>query len=132
MVGMHCTASTCTSLGQAAIDGVSAAVVPFGGGSTFPSGCYRIVYVAGSHLHIQVPRSQYSTDTYFYSGATRIGQKGIYFQASPAVAEAGTANTQIEFVHCGGTIGVGSADSDFTDNRNGTPNPTWQLFSCVP
>src|SRR5689334_9457560 len=56
--------SNCTSVGTAAIDALSAQIVPFSGGSNLSRGCYKIVYITGAHRHTP---TDYSTDTYFYS-----------------------------------------------------------------
>jgi len=125
--GAACDDTDCTVLDSASIDALSADVVPFGTDESFNRGCYRVDYLEGAHLHTT---TKYSTDTYVYSDDVKVGRLGVYNQASAEAAESGTAGAHVAFIHCAGSIGVGSGDTAFGDNSNGTPNPTWQLSFC--
>lgn len=133
----------------------------FGGDGTlgeavdYPRGCYRVYYITGSmRLNDNPSDCYYGWDAAIAKAVFSDGTEEEYIHTEPYgfagdTAACGTLNHAgwsneadaithrqslaegVCFFHCGGKIGVRSADSDPHDNVAGTPPPTYRLQECV-
>lgn len=114
-------------------DITTGAVVNFG---SFPAGRYQVYYVEGALQYQDVTGPWWLNAAGIYGyrvlhsggNAELEGPYTTYTpQASQADVETANAGAVIEFDHAGGTIGMYLHDTPLTDNKPGSPNPTFEL-----
>ena len=102
---------------------------------SIPAGKMRINYVNGAMGYGANPLRAVNLLTKGFHVVYNNGAVDVLFPATnitfgnQAMCEAANAGKFIEFMHTGGTIGMYLDDAPYFDNQNGTPNPTFQLFS---
>lgn len=106
---------------------------------TFAAGSYMVQYVNGA-IHLgPLGWSALSNDAQNVvlvacGGSLRISlpEKSSTLPSNQALAEASAAGTQACFNHSGGDISIEYSAALYSQNTDGTPNPTFNLLSLVP
>lgn len=137
---MSCQQTPCSALSsgflkQARIGTTSkAGVYTFG---NFPAGSYQVTYAAGAVLNTVFGWSAFTTDSQNVvliacDGALHIGFSGSGTKPTQALAETAANGVTICFEHSGGSIGIEFSSAIYSQNIDGKPNPTFNLFGVVP
>lgn len=130
-----CQSQSSGFLAQARIGTVAqAGVYTFG---NFPAGIYQVSYAAGAVFNIVFGWSALTTDTQHLvviacDGSLHIDFGGAGVAPTQAGAEASASGKSICFEHSGGSIGMEFSSAIYSENVNGSPNPTFNLLSMVP
>ena len=123
----------------AQIDGTdNTHVAWFGGGQSYPAGCYQVVYLRGAFSFNPAVADPWGMAAVVTDGAGNdlpfsmspyFGGAGNVSQAAVEAAFGGQATA---YAHSGGRIGVRCGDGLTTDNAHGSPDPVFALVGPAP
>lgn len=103
------------------------------GDTNFPEGVYKVTYCEGA-FRFQPPDTVTpwclttgGHEIRYNGGSDSITVPTHAFFDSQAEVETALSGLQTTFYHEGGTIGYYHIDSNYSDNNDGSPSPTWGL-----